>query len=71
VGSSPFALVNISHLLFTYDTLVFCGANSDHFVHYKHYSFFFEAVSGLKVNMTKLTLVPVGNVDNTVELVAY
>jgi hypothetical protein len=33
--------------------------------------FFFEAVSGLKVNMTKLMLVPVGNVDNTVELVAY
>ena len=37
------------------------------FVHRKHYSFFFEAISGLKVNMAKLTLVLVGNVDNMVE----
>jgi hypothetical protein len=58
-----------SHLLFAYDTLVFCGANSDHIRSLQVLFICFEAVSGLKVNMAKLMLVPMGNVDNTVELV--
>jgi hypothetical protein len=69
MGPSPSTSINISHLLFEYDTLVFCGANSDHIRSLQVLFICFEAVSGLKVNMAKLMLVPMGNVDNTVELV--
>jgi hypothetical protein len=69
VGSRPFETVNISHLLFEDDTSVFCGANVDHIFSQKALLVWFEAISGLKVNMTKSALVLVGNVDNAVELV--
>jgi hypothetical protein len=68
VGSRPFETINISHLLFEDDTLVFCGANVDHIFSQKALLVCFEAILGLKVNMTKSALVPVGNVDNAVEL---
>jgi hypothetical protein len=46
----------------------FCGANVDHMFSLKALLICFKAISGLKVNMTELALVPVGNVDNVVEL---
>jgi hypothetical protein len=49
---------------FADDTLVYCGANADHMFSLKVLLVCFEAVLGLKVNMTKLALVLVGNVDN-------
>jgi hypothetical protein len=61
-------VVNISHLLFADDTLVFCGANTDHPHYLRALLLCFEAVSGLKINLAKSVLVPVGNVDNVVEL---
>jgi hypothetical protein len=64
VGSRPPA-VNISHLLFADDTLIFCGANPSHL---RVLLLLFKAVSGFKVNLTKSTWVPVGNVDNMGEL---
>lgn len=61
-------LVNISYLLFVYDTLVFCGANSDH-VHSLCALFVcYEVVLGLKLNMAKSVLVLVGTVDNVGDL---
>ena len=68
MGSRPSETINISHLLFVDDTLVFCGANVDHMFSLKELLVCFEAVSGLKVNMTESALVPLGNVDNAVEL---
>jgi hypothetical protein len=61
-------MVNIYHLLFVNDTLVFYGANSDHICSFQVLLICFEVVSGLKVNMAKSILVLVGNVDNVVKL---
>jgi hypothetical protein len=64
MGSRTSEAVLISHLLFADDTLVFCGANPDHLRYLRGLFLCFEAVSGLKVNLAKSELVPVGNVDN-------
>jgi hypothetical protein len=60
VGSSEMNRVNVSHLLFADDTLVFCGANESQIRHVGALLVCFEAVTGLKVNLSKSALVPVG-----------
>jgi hypothetical protein len=67
VGSRP-TVINISHLLFADKILVFCEANPDHLRYLHVLLVCFEAVSGLKVNLAKSLLVPIGNVDNVAEL---
>jgi hypothetical protein len=44
VGSSSNGVINISHLLFADDTLVFCGASSDHLLYLSMLLLSFEAV---------------------------
>lgn len=61
-------MINISHLLFADDILVFCEANPDHLRFLRVLLVCFEVVFGLKVNLAKSLLVPVGNVDNVAEL---
>jgi len=63
VGSRP-PVIKISHLLFANDTLVFCEAYTSHLCYLGVLLLCFEAVSGLKVNLAKSLLVPIGNVDN-------
>jgi hypothetical protein len=67
VGSKP-TVINVSHLLFIDDILVFSEANPDHLCYLRVLLVCFEAVSSLKVNLAKSPLVPNGNVDNVVEL---
>jgi hypothetical protein len=68
VGSGSNGVINISHLLFADDTLVFCGANPDHLLYLRMLLLSFEAASGLKINLDKSILVPVGHVDNMDDL---
>jgi hypothetical protein len=64
VGSRHSGVVNMSHMLFVDDTLFFYGPKPDH-LRYLHALFLcFKAVSSLKINLPKLKLVLVGNVDN-------
>jgi hypothetical protein len=60
--------VVISHLLFADDTLVFCGADESQIRHIGALLVCFEAVSGLKVNLSKSALIPVGSVDDANQL---
>ena len=62
-------LLTVSHLLFADDTLVFCDADSNHITALRGILSRFEEVSGLKINLGKFVLVPVGDVPNLHELV--
>ena len=59
----------VSHLLFADDTLIFCNADQAQIAHLRAVFFWFEAVSGLKVNLAKSEMVPVGVVPNLGSLV--
>jgi hypothetical protein len=51
VGSSSNEVINIFHLLFADDALVFCGASPEHLLYLRMFLLSFEAVSGLKINL--------------------
>ena len=56
--------VRISHLLFVDDTLVFCQASQDHLTYLSWLLMWFEAMLGLRINLEKSELIPVGRVEN-------
>ncbi|RVX10864.1 LINE-1 reverse transcriptase-like [Vitis vinifera] len=60
--------VQISHLLFADDTLIFCEAKEDQLLYMSWLLMWFEAISGLRVNLEKSELIPVGRVENVDEL---
>ena len=62
--------LNISHLFFADDTIVFCEAKKDHLSHLSWVLFWFEAASGLKINLGKSEIIPVGEVKDIEELEA-
>ena len=64
VGTLAKNSLMISHLLFADDTLIFCGADSDHISNLRYVFSWFEAVSGLKINLSKSEIVPVGDVPH-------
>jgi hypothetical protein len=55
--------VTVSHLLFADDTLIFCKDSPDQLAYLRSIFLLFEAASGLKVNLAKSVLIPVGNVQ--------
>ena len=62
VGNLEGRSLTVSHLLFADDTLIFCEANLDHILILRLILIWFEAVSGLKINLGKSEIVPVGAV---------
>ena len=58
----------ITHLLFANDTLVFCEDTEDQMVYLSWILAWFEAMSGLSINLNKSSLIPVGRVENVENL---
>ena len=68
VGGGPSAPISVSHLLFADDTLIFCDADPSQVLFLRLVLTWFEAVSGLRINLGKSELVPVGDVVDIKEL---
>ncbi|RVW48778.1 hypothetical protein CK203_076109 [Vitis vinifera] len=60
--------VHISHLLFADDTIVFCEARKEHLTHLSWILFWFEVASGLRINLDKSEIIPVGEVEEMEEM---
>lgn len=63
--------VHISHLLFADDTIIFCDADPDQVLHIRKVLSCFEAATGLRVNLGKSEIVPVGVVDTMPYLASF
>ena len=57
-------ILSISHLLFADDTIIFCEAKEDQLLYLSYILLWFEASSGLKINLDKSEVISVGNVVN-------
>lgn len=64
VGSMNFVGMSISHLLFADDTILFCDASREQLFSIRLVLSYFQAFTGLKVNVGKSEIVPVGEVNN-------
>lgn len=60
--------VNISHLLYTNDTLIFCEADREQVLYLNLTLLVFEVLSGLHINMLKSVIYLVNEVQNIEEL---
>ncbi|RVX12326.1 putative ribonuclease H protein [Vitis vinifera] len=60
--------MNVSHLLFADDTIIFCEAKQDHLTFLSWILAWFEAAFGLKINLAKSEVIPVGEVEDIDEL---
>jgi hypothetical protein len=68
VGNLDRAPMVVSHLLFADDTLIFCEVDPTHLFHLRSILIWFEATSGLRINLGKSELVQVGEVPCLEEL---
>uniref|UniRef100_A0A2N9FC99 Reverse transcriptase domain-containing protein n=1 Tax=Fagus sylvatica TaxID=28930 RepID=A0A2N9FC99_FAGSY len=63
VGRDGLPSVSVSHLLYADDTILFCDAHPEQLLYIRMVLTCFEAVTGLKVNMAKSEMVPIGEVN--------
>ena len=68
VGSNRQGGVHISYLLFTNDAILLCDAFGEQLLYIRMVPIFFETITGLKVNVGKSEIVPVGDVGNLNDL---
>jgi len=64
VGNSHSPGLLVSHLLFANDTLIFCSPCESDLGYLRCILLLFEAMSRLKVNLSKSSLIPIGEVLN-------
>ena len=64
MGQFVFGLSCVSHLLFAHDMILFCDADEEQILHVRMFLLCFQAVTGLKVNVLKSEMVPIGEVPN-------
>jgi hypothetical protein len=67
VGSRDSEALVVNHLLFADDTLIFCGAQEKQIRHLRCI-LCFEAASGLRINLGKSEIVPIGEVEDVERL---
>ena len=60
--------LNISHLLFADDAIVFCEAKKDDMTFLSWILCWFEAALGLRINLAKSEIIPVGEVEEILEM---
>ena len=60
--------VDVSHLLFADDTLIFCKTSKDHMTHLCWLLIWFEAISGLKIDLDKSEICLVGEGEDPEDL---
>ena len=58
-------------MLFANDTIIFCEVNWEQLVNLKFILYFFELFTGLRVNLNKSEIVPVGIVPNAEALAKF
>ena len=61
----------VSHLLFADDTLIFCRPCESDLGYLRCVLLLFEAMSGLKVNLSKSSLIPIGEIPNIQQLASF
>ena len=60
--------LNISYLFFADDTIVFYEASKEHLTHLSWIFLWFEAASGVRINLAKSEIIPVGEAEEIEEL---
>lgn len=68
VGTEEGMGLFVSHILYADDTLLFCNADATEVDYLRCVLLCFEGISGLKVNLGKLEMIPIGAVDDIDDL---
>ena len=64
VGANLGDRLEVSHLLYANDTILFCDACPEQVTYFRRVLTCFKAVTGLRVNMSKSEMVPIREVTN-------
>ncbi|RVW74330.1 LINE-1 retrotransposable element ORF2 protein [Vitis vinifera] len=70
IGGREGVGIQVTHLLFADDTLVFCDDSQEQLAFLSWLLMWFEAISGLRINLNKSEILPVGRVENAKLLAA-